>query len=120
MSTHDFKNDSDQAERRRVERDTFLSRTQLDADRVDGRFAKQRPTTIIAKNPASAYPRLPPSSPWSAPCPSGDEPPLNVDVNAVPDLGFHEASPTPNSGEAPTVFSPLSVETSPSFLKRRI
>ena len=116
----EFKNDTDQQTRREVLRDTFLSRALAELDQAGGRFQKQTPSTFIANNPASAYPRLPSSSSWSAPCPSGNEAPLGVDVNAVPDLGFHEASPTPNSGEAPTVFSPLSVETSPSFLKRRI
>jgi hypothetical protein len=32
MTTHEFNNDSDQAERRRVERDTYLTRAQSVAD----------------------------------------------------------------------------------------
>ena len=120
MTTHEFNNHTDQQTRRRVERDTYLSRAQTELEEAGGRFTRQTPSTIIAKNPASAYPRLPPSSPWTAPCPSGDEPPLNVDVNAVPDLGFSAAPPTTNSGEANEASPPLAIETSPNFLKRRI
>ena len=32
MTTHEFNNNSNQAERRRVERDTYLTRAQSDAD----------------------------------------------------------------------------------------
>ena len=123
MTTHEFNNHTDQQTRRRVERDTYLSRAKATLDdEAGGRFTKQMPSTIIHKNPAAQYPRLPSSSPWSAPCPSGGEPPLNVDVNAVPDLGFSAAPPTTNSGEAneASASPPLAIEASPSFLKRRI
>lgn len=119
MTTHEFKNDSDQAERRRVQRDTYLARAQAELDEAGGRFKGKTPSTIIHKNPASIYPRLPSSSPWAKPDPSGDEPPLGIDVNAVPDLGFHEARSTTNSGEVP-VDAPLAVAASPIFLKRRV
>ena len=118
MSTHNFNNNSDKVERQRVHRDTFLSRAQAELDEAGGRYQKQKPTKIIGAGPPQ-YPHLPPSSPWSAPCPSGVEPVLGVDVNA---LGFHEApSSTPNLREAvPPTVSALSVEASRTFLKRRV
>ena len=123
MTTHNFTNDATQAERKAIvtsERNTFLSRTEAELEeKSGGRFKKNRRTTIVGVNPASAYPRLPPNSPWASPCPTGVEPPLNVDINAMPDLGFHEASP-PNLGEVASTVSSPAVETSPNFLKRRI
>ena len=117
MTTHNYDNPASQSERKAIvtnERNTFLSRTEAELEEAGGRYARQRPNTIIANNPAAQYPRLPASSPWASPCPSGVEAPLGVDVNA---LGFHEARSTADLGEAipPTVSPPLSVEASPIF-----
>lgn len=128
MTTHNFDNDATQAVRKAIvkndsyitsERNTYLSRTDPD-DEAGGRFKKEIPTKIIGASPALQYPRLPPSSPWASPCPTGVEPVLGIDINAVPDLGFHEAPS--NSGEA-SASPPLAVETSPTFsnkLRRRV
>ena len=98
---------------------TYLDHARAEADQLSGRFAKQTSSRVIG---VPEYPRQPPTSHWAIdPVPA--EPPLNVDVNAVPDLGFNAARPTTNSGEAdPTVSPPFSVETetSPNFLKRRV
>ena len=123
MTTHNYHNDATQAERKAIvtsERNTFLSRTDPDEE-TGGRFKKETPTTVIAKNPAAQYPFLPASSPWSCPDPTGVEPILGVDVNEVPDLGFSAAHST-NSGEAEmsSTTSPLAIEASPAFLKRRV
>lgn len=100
---------------------TYLDHASAEADQVSsGRFANQTATRVAG---VPKYPRQPATSHWSRD-PTGVEPPLNLDVNAVPDLGFH-AAPSTNSSEAdvPPVFaSPLAVETeaSPIFLKRRV
>ena len=98
MTTHNYHNHATQAERKAIvkndsyitsERNTYLSRTEAELEEESGgRFKKKTRTTIVGVNPASVYPRLPQSSPWASPCPSGVEPPLGIDVNAVPDLGF--------------------------------
>ena len=125
MTTHNFNNDATQSERKAIitsERNTFLARTEAELEEESGgRFKKKTRTTIVGVNPASAYPRLPPSSPWSCPDPTGVEPILGVDVNEVPDLGFSAAHST-NSGEAEmsSTTSPLAIEASPAFLKRRV
>lgn len=58
-----------------------------------GRFAKPsqaEPLTV------AIYPR-PPSGPWAAPCPSGDEPPLGYDVNEPIDVNAPYSPPAPPS-----------------------
>jgi hypothetical protein len=60
MPTHDFRNDSDQAERQRVERDTYLTRAQSNADlAAQGRFKRETATRVTG---VPVYPSLPASS----------------------------------------------------------
>jgi hypothetical protein len=56
---------------------TFLDHAAIANPEPGGRFA--RATTIQS---GLEYPRLP-SGPWRRPDPSGDEPPLAIDVNAM-------------------------------------
>lgn len=96
--THDFNNSSDQQERRRVERDTYLSRAQADADlEAQGRFKKQSPTRVTG---VPVYPAQPPTSPFAGD-PVGDEPPLGQDVNWQEPIGTEKeiqaSLSTPNS-----------------------
>lgn len=83
MTTHEFNNDSNQTERRRVERDTYLSRAQAEADQVGGRFKKEVTTTV---NAVPTYPSLPSSSPFAKGFDEvvGVEPPLGYAVDEVP------------------------------------
>ena len=63
MTTHDFRNDSNQDERQRVERDTYLTRAKSDADLTSqGRFKRETATRVTG---VPIYPQLPASSPWS-------------------------------------------------------
>jgi hypothetical protein len=64
-----------------------------------GRFAKSSTDQTVTPLP---------SGPWSAQPGPGDEPPLGMDVNAVPDLGFPLNKQT-SVAQAPA--SPLAVET---------
>lgn len=82
MTTHEFNNDSDQAERRRVERDTYLTRAQSDADLTSqGRFKKEIATRVTG---VPSYPQLPASSPWSNAFDQNVELPLGYAVDAMP------------------------------------
>jgi hypothetical protein len=60
------------------EADTYFSRAQAALDDRGGRFVRDKPLM-------SGVPQLPEASPWRCE-PVGIEPPLGVDVNAVPDL----------------------------------
>jgi hypothetical protein len=85
MTTHEFNNDSDQAERRRVQRDCYLSRAEAEAEiESQGRFKRHNPIVVIGTTPQ--YPS-PPNGPWSTPDVSGAEPPLGYEINALPELG---------------------------------
>ena len=117
MTTHEFKNDSDQAERRRVQRDTYLARAQAELDEAGGRFKRQTPRLVGAGPPQ--YPRLPSSSPWASPDPSGDEPPLGIDVKAVPDLGFERCALGADVAPASNAPRLAGVETAASIPSRR-
>ena len=104
MPTHDFRNDSNQDERRRVERDTYLSRAAADADLTSqGRFKKETTTRVTG---VPTYPSLPPSSPWANGFDENVEPPLGFAVDEMPAKEIQE--PTPNSPEARAL--PASVE----------
>lgn len=88
MTTHEFNNNSNQAERRRVERDTYLTRAQSDADlTASGRFKKETSTRITG---VPAYPSLPASSPWSSGFDQNLEPPFGVDVGEMPAVGTEQ------------------------------
>jgi len=99
MTTHEFNNHSNQSERRSVQRDCYLSRAQADPEiEAQGRFKKHNPT-IVSGIPQ--YPTIP-SGPWVSPDPSGPEPSLGYEIDALPALGG-ESSPAP--------VHPFSVET---------
>ena len=92
MTTHDFRNDSDQAERQRVERDTYLTRAQSDADLASqGRFKRETATRVTG---VPVYPSMPSSSPWANGFDQNIEPPFPVDIEA------HEPVCTPTEIEA--------------------
>ena len=114
---YEFNNHATQAERRAVLRDTFLTRAQAELDEAGGRFQNQTPRTFTANNPA--YPRLPSSSPWAAPCPPGVERPLGIDVN---DLGFDRsalgADVAPASGSSP--LAAVEIETPASIPSNKL
>jgi hypothetical protein len=78
-----FANDTDQQTRRQVLKDAYFSRAQSDADMIGGRFKKENATQVVG---IPTYP-TPPNGPWATPDPSGPEPPLGYDINALPELG---------------------------------
>ena len=107
MTTHEFNNDSNQAERRRVQRDTYHTRTVVD-DELGGRFKKQSPT-IIGSTPAPSYPKQPANSPWSSdPVPATE--PLGFSVDAMEPVGTPEeiekSIRADNSDRSSTIASP--------------
>ena len=136
MATHEFDNDSNQAERQRVERDSYLTRAQADADlAAQGRFKRETTTRVTG---VPVYPSLPPSSPWANGFDTNIEPPLSVDE--MPAVGTQAeiepelipqvaASPTTEvdrtGGEEPVVGSTVVVLPSAdepvigSFARRR-
>jgi hypothetical protein len=59
---------------------TYAAHAEAAADPVGGRFAHLAPPKVVKGGPD--YPPIP-SGPWAAPDPSGDEPPLGFDVNAL-------------------------------------
>jgi hypothetical protein len=100
MTTHEFNNDSDQAERWRVERDTYLTRAQSDADLTSqGRFKKEIATRVTG---VPSYPQLPASSPWSNAFDQNVELPLGYAVDAMPQ---EIQEPTPSVASAAGVGS---------------
>ena len=114
-----------QREKREVLRDCYLSRAEADADlEAQGRFKKQSPTMIVG---TPQYPKQPANSPWhSDPVPP--EPPLEIDLDFVGELGG--ASPAPvvsastveaaNATERGETASSALTAVSPHFLRRRV
>jgi hypothetical protein len=99
MTTHEFNNSSDQAERKQVvKNDCYFNRAIADADMIGGRFKKVTETIVTGGTPQ--YP-TPPNGPWSTPDVSGAEPPLGYEIDALPALG----------GESTFPVTPFSVET---------
>jgi hypothetical protein len=78
-----FKNDSSQAERKAFVKDSYHNRYQ---DEAGGRWQKQTPTQVSGKDPATLYPKLPTTSPWSGD-PVPPEEPLGIDVSEAPITG---------------------------------
>ena len=110
-------NDTDQQTHRQV--DTYLSRAQADAEiEAQGRFKKQNPTTVTGA--ASSYPRQPGNSPWAKGVDEvvGSEPPLDIDIEFVGDLGGASA---PSVETAPPDWGGLSPSSDdpPQFIRRR-
>jgi len=76
--TQPFNNNSSQKERQQFVRDSYHTRANADASlEQSGRFAK--PQAITGKDPATLYPKLPQTSPWSSD-PVPPEEPLGIDV----------------------------------------
>jgi hypothetical protein len=120
MSNQHFNNDTDQQTRRQILKDTYLSRTQADADlEAQGRFKKQSPTTIVG----AQYPKQPATSPWARG--------IDEIVGVEPPLGYEEFIGDLGGASAPAS-SPCAVETAsstrgassltgaPPFLRRRV
>jgi hypothetical protein len=80
-------NDSSQAERRQILKDTLHGRALAEQDMVGGRFAAREKSTVVGAGQV-AYPQLPETSPWHHD-PVPDEPPIGIDVNAVEPTGTH-------------------------------
>jgi hypothetical protein len=94
-----------QREKREVLKvDTYFNRAQAEADMaVGGRWKKQTETRVTG---TPTYPQQPSSSPWSQSLEelTGPEPPLDIDLNFVGDLG----------GASAPASSPCAVETASS------
>jgi hypothetical protein len=91
--THEFKNDSDQAERKAIMRnDTYFARQQNTADDAGGRFTKLTPSTLTGQS--QQVPPLPTSSPWAQGFDQGVEPALGFSVDEMPALEEPALSPT--------------------------
>jgi hypothetical protein len=121
MSNQPFNNDTDQQTRRQILKDTYLSRTQADADlEAQGRFKKQSPTMIVG----AQYPKQPANSPWAQGIDEivGVEPPLGFE-EFVGELGGASSASLPCAEENATPRGGLSSSASdnpPRFLRRRI
>jgi hypothetical protein len=74
-----------QEEKRRIMKDDRLPTTFSEFAKT---LANETKGGRYGKSDASPLIRPLPSGPWSAQPGPGDEPPLGVDINAVPDLGF--------------------------------
>ena len=72
-------NNSSQAERKQVLKDTMFNRASSEAGEISGRWAK--PTQVRGSEGAVHMPRMPANSPWAAPDPSGQEQPFGIDVS---------------------------------------
>ena len=81
---------------RQVHKDTFFSHAQADADlEAQGRFKKVVATQVSG---VPTYPARPASSPWARdPVPA--EPPLNVDLDALPDMATASGLPPERAGD---------------------
>ena len=100
MTTHEFNNRSDLAERLEVLKDTYLNRAAADTDlSAQGRFKKETATRVTG---VPEYPKQPANSFWSCdPVPATE--PLGFSVNAMEPL---EPAPEPPEVNA----SPPAVE----------
>jgi hypothetical protein len=83
-----YRQDADQREREAILKNdranTFAGRAQAEADEIQGRWAQEHKATVIGTGPV-VYPRLPENS-WTHD-PTGFEPSLGIDVNAVEPCG---------------------------------
>jgi hypothetical protein len=111
VMTHEFNNDSNQVERKRVERDTYLSRAQAEADQDGGRFKKEITTTV---NAVPTYPPLPASSPWASGFDQNVEPALGFAVDEMPAVG------NPNEIQASSTLTPPEVHALPAAVEDRV
>jgi len=118
MINRPFDNDIDQQTRREILKDTYFNRAQSDADMIGGRFKQQTQTHVTG---VPQYPKQPPTSPWATPDPSGPEPPLGYEIDALPDCGLGGApampcveTATPNEG------SDSAGVVTPQHIRRRL
>jgi hypothetical protein len=81
----EYHNDATQVERRQaLKADCYFNRAQTEVgSELGGRF-KHLTTTSVT--PVPQYPQQPPNSPFRQD-PTGAEPPLGLDVNAMPGVG---------------------------------
>jgi len=76
--------DITQAEKRRIIKDTYFSRAQTEVGtELGGRYKHLAPAPVTG---VPQYPQQPPNSPFHHD-PTGAEPPLGIDVNAMPAVG---------------------------------
>jgi hypothetical protein len=124
MADHLYSNEATQAERRQIERDSYLSRAQADADLTSqGRFKRETTTRVTG---VPVYPSLPSSSPW-AQFDQNVEPALGFSVDEVPAQANLEVvgvepplcADDLGGSMAPTDASLSAVETGPPKPKRR-
>jgi hypothetical protein len=122
-----YRNEATQKEREQVLRNdkrvtsTFLEHTHSEEG---GRFAK--PQTVIGATPTVQYPMAAPN--WSVD-PTGVEPPLGIDVNAVEPCGEKfeiealgdatSAGPQPVAPPLAAAVAPLEVHASPADVEAR-
>ena len=86
MATNEFDNRSDQAERRKVLKDTLFARQQNTVDDAGGLYAKVNPVKVTGSTPSPSYPQQPANSPWHHdPVPATE--PLGFDIEFVGELG---------------------------------
>jgi hypothetical protein len=91
-----------QDEKREVQRQDRTAQQATFKD-FDSAFANETRGGRYAKSDAAPLIKPLTSGPWSPQPTPGDEPPLNFDVNAVPDLGFplnKQSVPAPASAPA--------------------
>ena len=81
MTSQPFNNNASKKEREQFVKDSYHNRYQ---DEVGGRWAK--PTQVSGKDPATLYPKLPTTSPWSND-PVPPEAPLGIDISEPPIVG---------------------------------
>jgi hypothetical protein len=107
---------------------TFHTFAQSDAASVGGRFAQTQSAKVVGADKSVEYPAIP-SGPWSAPDPSGLEPPFPVDVSEPVITGeWHEVqaslasgSPLPEAGgtDGDSQDDPSLIESPSGTLRRR-
>jgi hypothetical protein len=87
MSTDQpFRNDADMKTKLEVlrnDKSTFFDRARAEAGQELGRYSHLgKEQAVTGSRPVQQWPTIP-SGPWSEPDPSGQEPPLNVDISKV-------------------------------------
>jgi hypothetical protein len=97
--SYPFDNPTTQGERRKVNRDTYLARAEVEAGLVGGRWTKPTEATVIGSKAGCAYPRLPETL-WTN-WPDSTEPPLGYSVNSMEPVGT-EAASLRSKDDAPT------------------
>src|SRR5262249_24164231 len=85
---------------------------------AQGRFRRETESKITG---TPTYPRQPSSSPWSTPDPSGPEPPLGYEIDALPELGGLGGAPASALAETATPKGSDSTGVvTPQLFRRRV